>query len=73
MNHIREYVLDNPLQWQFDRENSIHTVDKIYDKQWGPIEEVIYGKKGSPAGVSRPNYKEMVGAYCNTPLQLTKV
>ncbi|HHT9154445.1 MAG TPA: transposase, partial [Candidatus Tripitaka sp. YC43] len=50
LNRIREYIINNPLQWQFDRENPMHTVDKIYDKQWGPIEEIIYGKKDSPAG-----------------------
>jgi REP element-mobilizing transposase RayT len=45
LNRIREYIINNPLQWQFDRENPRHTQDKIYDTLWGPIEELIYGKK----------------------------
>jgi len=46
LNRIREYIINNPLQWQFDRENPMRVQDKTYEKLWGPIEEVIYGKKG---------------------------
>lgn len=46
LNRIREYIINNPLQWQFDRENPMRIQDKTYEKLWGPIEEVIYGEKG---------------------------
>lgn len=52
LNRIREYILNNPLQWQFDRENPGHVQDKIYDSQWGAVEEAIYGKKDDSAGLS---------------------
>ncbi|HHT9132345.1 MAG TPA: transposase [Candidatus Tripitaka californicus] len=48
LNCIREYIINNPLQWQFDRENPMRIQDKTYEKLWGPIEEVIYGKGGLP-------------------------
>ena len=44
LNHTREYVLNNPLQWQFDRENPGRIQDEAYDNQWGHLEEIIYGK-----------------------------
>ncbi|MEK7369016.1 MAG: transposase [Planctomycetota bacterium] len=44
LNSIREYILSNPLQWQFDRENAGRIPDKAYDNQWGCLEETIYGK-----------------------------
>ncbi len=31
LNRIREYIRNNPLQWQFDSENPSYTQDKIYD------------------------------------------
>ena len=44
LNRTREYVLNNPLQWQFDRENPGRMQDEAYDNQWGCFEEIIYGK-----------------------------
>jgi len=44
LNNIREYIMYNPLQWQFDRENPAHILDKAHDNQWGHFEEGIYGK-----------------------------
>ncbi|MEK7821426.1 MAG: hypothetical protein AAB260_00115, partial [Planctomycetota bacterium] len=44
LNRTREYVLNNPLQWQFDRENPGRIQDEAYDNQWGHLEEIIYGK-----------------------------
>ena len=49
LNLIREYIINNPLQWQFDRENPERVLvgangRSPYDKQWGHFEEVIYGK-----------------------------
>ncbi|MBO1224334.1 MAG: hypothetical protein JYX80_07880 [Candidatus Scalindua sediminis] len=44
LNRIREYIINNPIQWQFDRENPHHIIDKTYHTNWGKIEELIYGK-----------------------------
>ena len=44
LNRTREYVLNNPLQWQFDRENPRRIQDEAYDNQWGHFEGIIYGK-----------------------------
>ncbi|MDI6761308.1 MAG: hypothetical protein QMD05_10825, partial [Candidatus Brocadiaceae bacterium] len=44
LNRTREYVLNNPLQWQFDRENPGRIQDKAYDNQWGHLEAEIYGE-----------------------------
>lgn len=44
LNRIREYIINNPLQWQFDRENPGRIEDKTYYNQWGHLEEAIYGK-----------------------------
>lgn len=45
LNHIREYIINNPLQWQFDRENLDRIENDDYKKQWSKSEEYIYGKK----------------------------
>lgn len=50
LNLIREYITNNPLQWQFDRENPERipvglNVRSPYDKQWACLEDTIYGKK----------------------------
>jgi putative transposase len=45
LNQIREYILYNPLQWQFDRENPERIQSKVYDNQWSHFDEGIYGKK----------------------------
>jgi putative transposase len=42
---IREYIVNNPLQWQFDRENPSHEKDESYDKQWDKFEDMLYPKK----------------------------
>jgi REP element-mobilizing transposase RayT len=44
LNRICEYIINNPIQWQFDRENPHHIIDKTYHNNWGKIEELIYGK-----------------------------
>ena len=44
LNHIREYILYNPLQWQFDRENPAGIFDKAYANRWSHFEEIVYGK-----------------------------
>jgi len=43
LSHIREYIINNPLQWQFDRENPHYIQDKEYKNKWGNIEKIIYG------------------------------
>jgi hypothetical protein len=45
LGRIREYIVNNPLQWQFDRENPTHEKDEYYDKQWGKFEGMLYPKK----------------------------
>ncbi len=44
LNRIREYIINNPIQWQFDRENPHNIIGKTYHTNWGKIEELIYGK-----------------------------
>ena len=44
LNRIREYIINNPLQWQFDKENPNRIQDNTYDNQWSHFEEGIYGK-----------------------------
>lgn len=44
LNRIREHIINNPMQWQFDKENPGHVQDETYDNTWGIFEEVIYGK-----------------------------
>jgi len=45
LNLIRRYILYNPLQWQYDRENPEYIQDKNYDVQWADFEKLIYGKQ----------------------------
>ena len=45
LNRIREYILYNPLQWRYDRENHEYIQDKNYDVQWADFEKLIYGKQ----------------------------
>ena len=53
LNRIREYIINNPLQWQFDRENSdrinvgvgLKPTPTADDNQWEDFEEAIFGKK----------------------------
>ncbi|WP_203415530.1 transposase [Candidatus Scalindua japonica] len=42
LDRIREYIINNPMKWQYDRENPEHIKDKDYDKKWDYIENVIY-------------------------------
>ncbi|MBI2485726.1 MAG: hypothetical protein HYW01_01960 [Deltaproteobacteria bacterium] len=44
LNRIREYIIDNPLQWQFDRENPEQVQDKSYYNKWSHFEESLYCK-----------------------------
>lgn len=55
LNRIREYIINNPLQWQFDRENpdsiivagnnvGAENLQPLRDK-YVRFEEIIYGKK----------------------------
>lgn len=45
LDKIREYIINNPLQWQFDRENLTRIENDEYKKQWHKFEEQIYKKK----------------------------
>ena len=55
LNRIREYIMHNPLQWQFDRENpdrivvagknvGAENLQPLHD-EYIRFEEIIYGKK----------------------------
>ena len=44
LNKIREYIINNPLKWQFDRENINCIYNEDYEKQWHDLEVKIYGK-----------------------------
>jgi REP element-mobilizing transposase RayT len=44
LNGIRESIIENSLQGQFDRENPEQVQDKSYYNKWSHFEESIYGK-----------------------------
>ena len=44
LNLIRGYIIDNSLQWQFDKENPQCIQDKVYEKQWARLEDMLYNK-----------------------------
>lgn len=44
LNRIREYIIYNLLQWQFDRENPEYIQDKDYQEEWGDFERMVFGK-----------------------------
>ncbi len=44
LNRIREYIIFNPMKWQYDRENPDH-VPCSNDENLNQIEKVIYGNK----------------------------
>ena len=53
LNRIREYIMNNPLRWQYDRENpdninvwvGLKPTPTADDNQWDDFEEAIFGKK----------------------------
>ena len=53
LNRIREYIMNNPLRWQYDRENpdninvgvGLKPTPTADDNQWDNFEEAIFGKK----------------------------
>lgn len=46
LDRVREYIINNPLQWQFDRENPEYIQNHTYKNQWRDLEEtILYGKK----------------------------
>ena len=47
LNRIREYITTNPLRWQLDRENPVHTGDDEFDL-W--LDRFKTGSRGMPAG-----------------------
>lgn len=44
LNRIREYIINNPTQWQYDRENPRRIEGTTLGNQWGNLEETIYGQ-----------------------------
>jgi putative transposase len=45
LDRIREYIVSNPLQWEFDRENPDRTEDPHYNNTWSEFEGLLYPKK----------------------------
>ena len=48
LNRIREYIINNPMRWQFDRENPDRMLERTYDNQWSNVEEEIWGEIRGP-------------------------
>jgi len=46
LNRVREYILNNPLQWEFDRENHVGAYRNmtLQNNKWQSLEGKIYGK-----------------------------
>jgi REP element-mobilizing transposase RayT len=40
LNRVREYILNNPLQWRLDRENPDSIPDAAYQRDWGWLENL---------------------------------
>jgi hypothetical protein len=38
LNRVREYIQNNPLRWQLDRENPNRLADAAYDREWSWLE-----------------------------------
>lgn len=45
LNQIREYIIYNPMRWQYDRENPDRAHDNTDNTDFHQIEEIIYGKQ----------------------------
>ncbi len=44
LNRVREYILLNPLKWEFDRENPLRVANSRYADEWDWLEAVnTYG------------------------------
>jgi len=39
LNLVREYIINNPLKWEFDHENPNHIIDPMYLAEWKWLEE----------------------------------
>jgi len=46
LNRCREYILLNPLKWEFDRENPLRVANSEYERQWEWLEA---GEQGTGA------------------------
>lgn len=44
LHHIQEYIINNPFQWQFDRENPGRITDNSYENRWRHLKEVLYAE-----------------------------
>ena len=38
LNRIRQYILLNPLKWEFDRENPLRVTNSRYEEEWDWLE-----------------------------------
>jgi REP element-mobilizing transposase RayT len=65
LNRIREYILYNPTQWQFDRENPERVLNQPYESQWNDVFEMAYGRpEGREAGDSKRKAAEHEQCQC---------
>jgi len=46
LNHIREYIGLNPLQWEFDRDNPNRVASREYQREWSWLEGNERGTAG---------------------------
>jgi len=71
LNRVREYVANNPLQWEFDTENpnGRGTLQRApTKKQWGYLEEKICGKaqeNNSPKSMRGTSFPSLHGRQRN--------
>jgi hypothetical protein len=54
LNRVREYILLNPLKWEFDRENPRRVANSQYEEQWDWLEAGEQGM-GWPLSASADN------------------
>jgi putative transposase len=47
LNRVREYIINNPLNWCFDRNNPNHVSDAEYSKKWQWLEEKLVARENS--------------------------
>ena len=52
LNCVREYIVNNPLQWQFDRENPERIRNKVHDSPWNSFENTLYAKNDFSIGLA---------------------
>jgi putative transposase len=54
LNRVREYILLNPLKWEFDRENPLRVTNSQYQEEWDWLEAGEHGM-GRPVSTQAYN------------------